>query len=68
MQKFQLTTTELRTASEFLTKHEELHGPNEIHHGPRYLFEVVNCGIGTGTAVRCNTCKECLDITDYDVW
>lgn len=68
MQKFQLTTTELAAAGEFLASHEAEHGPNEVRKGPRYIFEFVNCGPGTGVTIRCYTCQKSADISDYEAW
>ena len=66
--EFKLCATELHAASVFLSVHEVKHGIGKVHDGPRYKFEVVQCGIGTGTLLTCVTCGERTDITDYGTW
>jgi hypothetical protein len=62
--EFKLNLEEIEAAKLFIEKHP----PHEGHSNGCLSYIFTPTGIGTTVTIRCNTCGEELDITDYSYW
>lgn len=60
---FKLNKKEKDKAEEFMKKHKSCRCNGEYF---SYIFTPT--GIGYSIEIRCNSCNEVLDITDYSAW
>lgn len=71
--EFNLSEVEQQKAQEFMDKHCKsgkckVVSSSGFPIGPLFSFTFTPNGIGMGVTIRCTSCGETEDITDYDSW
>jgi hypothetical protein len=63
---FTLTDKEISELEKFYNDHQDCPFASAL--GGKYTFIITPIGIGQCTIVKCNSCNEKLDITDFESW
>ena len=66
--KYYIDDTEDIKAQEFIQAHYKKHSKLKTAIGGMFVWSFCNTSLGTVISIRCDGCKEEIDITDYGSW